>query len=155
MRLAAETSIRPDQANEHLARCDSAPIAHSVKVAELAKRQGLELSALLRLAGVGDGLPADAVVTTELQLKYAGYFDRERVQADKMRRMGNFALGEELPYQSMRSVSYEARQKLGALRPRTLAQAARIPGVSPNDLQNLVLEVERHRRVAGKGGEAS
>jgi len=155
MRLASETSIRPEQANEHLATRDSAPIAHSVKVAELARRQGIELSHLFRLAGVGESLPADALVTTELQLKYAGYFDRERVQADKMRRMGHFALDDELPYESMQSVSFEARQKLGALRPRTLAQAARIPGVSPNDLQNLVLEVERHRRVAGKGGEAS
>lgn len=155
MRLASETSIRPEQANEHLAARDSAPIAHSVKVAELARRQGVELSQLFRLAGVGESLPAEALVTTELQLKYAGYFDRERVQADRLRRMGHFALEEGLPYESMQSVSFEARQKLGALRPRTLAQAAGIPGVSPNDLQNLVLEVERHRRVAAKGGEAS
>ena len=68
--------------------------------------------------------PRDAVVTTELELKYAGYFERERAQADKLRRMGAFALDEALPYDEMRSLSFEARQKLAALRPRTLAQAA-------------------------------
>jgi tRNA uridine 5-carboxymethylaminomethyl modification enzyme len=69
--------------------------------------------------------------------------------------MGHFALEVELPYESMQSLSFEARQKFAALRPQTLAQAARIPGVSPNDLQNLVIEVERHRRVATRSAEAS
>ncbi|MEO7962908.1 MAG: tRNA uridine-5-carboxymethylaminomethyl(34) synthesis enzyme MnmG [Gemmatimonadaceae bacterium] len=155
LELATETNIRPEQANEHLASQGSTPIAHSLKIAELTKRQGLELHTLFQLADVGSDLPLEAVITTELQLKYAGYFERERVQADKMRRMGDFPLGDALPYESMNSVSFEARQKLGALRPRTLAQAARIPGVSPNDLQNLVIEVERHRRVAGHRNSAS
>jgi len=51
----------------------------------------------------------------------------------------------------MRSLSFEARQKLAALRPATLAQASRIPGVSPSDLQNLVLEIEKRRRLAHEG----
>jgi tRNA uridine 5-carboxymethylaminomethyl modification enzyme len=55
----------------------------------------------------------------------------------------------------MRSLSFEARQKLAARRPATLAQASSIPGVSPNDLQNLVLEVERLRRVASEAGGPS
>ncbi|MEO7963083.1 MAG: tRNA uridine-5-carboxymethylaminomethyl(34) synthesis enzyme MnmG [Gemmatimonadaceae bacterium] len=155
LELATETSIRPEQANEHLASQGSTPIVHSLKIAELTKRQGLELHTLFQLAAVGSELPLEAVITTELQLKYAGYFERERVQADKMRRMGDFPLGDALPYETMNSVSFEARQKLGAVRPRTLAQAARIPGVSPNDLQNLVIEVERHRRVAGHRNSAS
>lgn len=153
MQLAAETSIRPEQVNDQLAEWDSAPVAHSLKISELVKRQNAELRTLLQLAGVEHQIPVEAMITAELQMKYAGYFDRERVQADKLRRMGDFALGESIPYESMQSVSFEARQKLGAVRPRTLAQAARIPGVSPNDLQNLVFEVERRRRVAvGRDG---
>ena len=62
--------------------------------------------------------------------------------------MGRFALSAGLPYPDMLSVSSEARQKLAALRPATLAQAARIPGVSPTDLQNLVIEIEKLRRRA-------
>jgi tRNA uridine 5-carboxymethylaminomethyl modification enzyme len=154
-RLAAETSIRPEQVNERLAQVGSAPIPHSVKITELARRQDVQLHELFELAGVGSGLAFDAVVTTELQIKYAGYFERERVQADKLRRMGSFTLDVDLPYESMQSISFEARQKFAERRPRSLAQAARIPGVSPSDLQNLVLEVERHRRVAGSTGEAS
>ena len=61
-------------------------------------------------------------------------------------RSGDFALDAGLDYDEMQSLSFEARQKLGALKPRSLAQASRVPGVSPNDLQNLVIEVERRRR---------
>jgi tRNA uridine 5-carboxymethylaminomethyl modification enzyme len=87
----------------------------------------------------------DAVLTAELEIKYAGYFERERVQADKMKRLGDFRLSSDIPYADFASLSFEARQKLGDLKPATLAQASRVPGVSPSDLQNLVLEVERHR----------
>jgi tRNA uridine 5-carboxymethylaminomethyl modification enzyme len=82
-----------------------------------------------------------------LELKYAGYFDRERTQADKLRRMGDFSLDPAFPYDELLSLSIEARQKLARLQPRTLAQAASIPGVSPTDLQNLVIEIEKRRRL--------
>lgn len=155
LRLADMTSIRPESANPLLAELASSPIPHSVKVVELARRQGVDLGAVLRAAGVGEGLSADALVSAELQIKYAGYFTRERSAAQKLQRMGTFQLEEEVPYEQMRSVSFEARQKLARLRPRTLAQAASVPGVSPSDLQNIVLEVERWRRVARAGGETS
>jgi tRNA uridine 5-carboxymethylaminomethyl modification enzyme len=90
----------------------------------------------------------EAFVTVELELKYAGYFERERVQADKLRRMAHLPLSAELPYHEFRSLSTEARQKLAVRRPMTLAQAASIPGVSPSDLQNLLIEIERLRRMA-------
>jgi tRNA uridine 5-carboxymethylaminomethyl modification enzyme len=143
--LAESTSIRPDQAAPLLERARSAPLAHAVKIVEVARRQGVTLLDLLRAAGVEEAIPADAAVTAELEIKYAGYFDRERAQADKMRRLDAFPLGAGLPYAEMRSLSMEARQKLAAIAPATLAQASRIPGVSPSDLQNLVLEIERRR----------
>ena len=145
-RLAESTSIRPEQAQEILSGARSTPLAHSMRIAEVARRQDVSLLELFRAAGVGDELPRDVVVSTELELKYAGYFERERMQADKLRRMGAFALDESLPYDEMRSLSFEARQKLAALRPRTLAHAASVPGVSPTDLQNLVIEIEKRRR---------
>ena len=129
-----------------MAAAGSAPLAHAARAAELARRQGVSLAAVFEAAGVGSGLPRDALVTAELEIKYAGYFDRERIQADRMRQMGELLLDPALPYAGMRSLTLEARQKLSALRPATLAQASRIPGVSPNDLQNLVIEIERGRR---------
>ena len=131
-----------------LERAQSTPLAHGVRITELAKRQSVTLADLFAAADVGGALDRDAIVTAELEIKYAGYFEREREQAEKMRRMGQLRLAEDLPYAEMLSLSLEARQKLGAIRPSTLAQASRVPGVSPNDLQNLLIEIEKRRRLA-------
>jgi tRNA uridine 5-carboxymethylaminomethyl modification enzyme len=144
-RLATETSISVSSAAPILSAAESAPIAHAVKIAELVRRQNVSLAQCFEAAGVGHGISADVLLTVDLELKYAGYFERERIQAARMKKMGNFFLDPELPYPAMKSLSTEARQKLGALKPATLAQASRIPGVSPSDLQNLVIEVERRK----------
>jgi tRNA uridine 5-carboxymethylaminomethyl modification enzyme len=146
--LAEQTSIRPEQAAPVLEAASSSPLAHAVRLAEVAKRQGVSLGDLFAAVGVGEEVDREALVTAELEIKYAGYFERERTQAEKMRRLGAVALDEDLPYTEMRSLSFEARQKLAAVRPLSLAQAARIPGVSPTDLQNLVIEIEKRRRLA-------
>jgi tRNA uridine 5-carboxymethylaminomethyl modification enzyme len=143
--LAERTSVRPDAVDALLRTAGSAPLAQPVRVVELARRQHVSLDALFAAAGVGNGLPRDALVTAELEIKYAGYFEREREQADRLKRLGGFVLDPALPYATMHSLSFEARQKLATILPRTLAQAAGIPGVNPNDLQNLVIEVERRR----------
>jgi tRNA uridine 5-carboxymethylaminomethyl modification enzyme len=153
-RMAETTSITPAQAAPLLARASSRPLEHAVRIAEVARRQGVALLDLFRAVGVALEIPGDAVVSTELELKYAGYFERERTQADRLRRMGAFPLDEHLPYATMQSLSFEARQKLTRLRPSTLAQAAGVPGVSPTDLQNLVIEIEKRRRAAGGAGAA-
>jgi tRNA uridine 5-carboxymethylaminomethyl modification enzyme len=145
--LADETSVRPETVEALLREAESAPLSQSVKLVELARRPPLALDALFAAAGVGAELSREAVVTADLEIKYAGYFERERVQAGKLKRMGEFRLDAELPYGDMRSLSFEARQKLSALKPATLAQAARVPGVSPSDLQNLVIEIERRSSV--------
>ncbi len=148
--LAESTSILPAQAAPVLERAGSAPLSQSVKIAEVAKRQQIALGDLFAAVGVGSELRPEAVVTAELELKYAGYFVRERDQAAKLKRMGQFALDADIPYEAMTSLSFESRQKLATIRPSTLAQAARIPGVSPTDLQNLVLEIEKRRRTAAR-----
>jgi tRNA uridine 5-carboxymethylaminomethyl modification enzyme len=142
---ARAESISPERAAPILLAAGETPLAHSVKIADLAKRPGVSLAALLHAVGVVAD-DSDAVLTAELELKYAGYFERERSQADRLRRLRDFALPVELPYAELRSLSTEARQKLGALRPTTLAQASSVPGISASDLQNLVIEVERRRR---------
>jgi tRNA uridine 5-carboxymethylaminomethyl modification enzyme len=144
---ARTESISPELAAPILLAAGETPLSHSVKVAELAKRPGVSLAALLKAVGASAD-DSSAVLTAELELKYAGYFERERSQADRLRRLRDFALPVELPYSELRSLSTEARQKLGALRPTTLAQASSIPGVSASDLQNLVIEVERRRKNA-------
>ena len=152
LRVAHETSIDPGRAASILARAGSTPLVHAVRVEEVVKRQGVSLSDLFAAAGVGASIDRDAVLTAELELKYAGYFSRERDQAAKLKRLGEFSLAAGTPYADFLSLSFESRQKLAAIRPATLAQASRIPGVSPTDLQNLVLEIEKRRRLAHSAG---
>jgi tRNA uridine 5-carboxymethylaminomethyl modification enzyme len=148
VRLAETTSIRPDQATAVLSAAGSTELLQSTRIVEVARRQDVSLRDLLTAVGLGAEIDDEALVTADLEIKYAGYFERERAQADRMRRMGDFSLDTDLEYAEMQSLSFEARQKLSNLRPRSLAQASRIPGVSPSDLQNLVIEIERRRRLA-------
>ena len=141
---ARATSISPESAGPVLADAGETPISQPVRIAELAKRPSVSLASLLEAVG----LPVqdrDAALTADLELKYAGYFERERAQADRMRRLRDFSLPVELQYSELQSLSTEARQKLGRIRPTTLAQAASVPGISASDLQNLVIEVEKRR----------
>jgi tRNA uridine 5-carboxymethylaminomethyl modification enzyme len=145
LQSAQTQSITPEQAASLLTSVGERPLAHAVRVAELAKRPAVSLAAALAAAGVDPG-NREALITADLELKYAGYFERERAQADRMRKLRDFELPSGIPYHELRALSTEARQKLAAVQPATLAQAASIPGISASDLQNLVLEAERHRR---------
>ena len=147
MRVAESQSITPNDAAHVLSNAGSAPLSQPVKIADVAKRQDVALSELFDAIGLTSQFDREALVTADLEIKYAGYFARERMHADRMRRMGDFALAPDLEYGDMRSLSLEARQKLSTLKPGSLAQASRIPGVSPSDLQNLVIELERRRRL--------
>ena len=81
-----------------------------------------------------------------MELKYAGYIANERQRAERLERQAEFRLPADLPYPELESLSLEARQKLERVRPATLAQAARIPGMAPSDLQNLMMEVRKAQR---------
>ncbi|MFL5489742.1 MAG: tRNA uridine-5-carboxymethylaminomethyl(34) synthesis enzyme MnmG [Gemmatimonadaceae bacterium] len=148
LHLAETTSIRPEQAASVLSAAGTTALSHSVRIVDVARRQDVSLAALFGAVGVDSNLDPGALVTADLEIKYAGYFERERVQAARMQRMGDFSLDADLDYTEMRSLSFEARQKLSSRKPHSLAQASRIPGVSPSDLQNLVIEIERRRRLA-------
>ena len=116
------------------------------RVASVARRPGASLRALLEAAGVALTADVDAVASAEIELKYDGYLAREREAAGRLAELAAFALPVELPYLELKSLATEARQKLDRIRPTSLAQAARIPGVSPSDLHNLVVETARWRR---------
>ncbi|HEU4995757.1 MAG TPA: tRNA uridine-5-carboxymethylaminomethyl(34) synthesis enzyme MnmG [Gemmatimonadaceae bacterium] len=144
--IARQTSISPEAADPILVAVGETPLPHAVRIAEIAKRPDVSLAALIEAAGIRVE-NVDAALTAELELKYAGYFERERAQAERLRRLRDFALPRDMPYLELRSLSTEARQKLDALQPATLAQAASVPGVSASDIQNLVIAVERRRRT--------
>lgn len=145
LRLAERTSMTPEVAHPVLDAVGSRPLQHAVRAAELAKRQDVSLQALFVAAGVGAHLAVDAVVGAELEIKYAGYFEKERARAARLEAQGMVRLPAHLEYESLLTLSIEARQKLARLRPSTLAQASAIPGISPADLQNLMMELRKVR----------
>ncbi len=146
MELAEGTTIRPAEANTVLAP-GGATLEQAERVAVLARRPGVGLRDLLAAAGVTDLPPDEALGAAEIELKYDGYIARERAAAERLGELAAFVLPADVPYPELLSLSTEARQKLAQIKPTSLAQAARIPGVSPSDLHNLVFEVCKRRRM--------
>jgi len=142
---ARATTISPEAAASVLAATGTS-LAEPERVANVARRPGVSLSALLAAAHVPVAYPDEIVASAEVELKYDGYLAREREAAARLAELASFALPADLPYPELKSLATEARQKLDRIRPTSLAQAARIPGVSPSDLHNLVIETTRWRR---------
>jgi len=145
LRVARATTITPGAAAAALAGTGTS-LSEPERVANLARRPGVSLRALLEAAGVSVTADEAAVVSAGIELKYDGYLAREREAATRLAELASFALPTDLPYEEFKSLATEARQKLDRIRPTSLAQAARIPGVSPSDLHNLVVETARWRR---------
>ena len=133
---ADATLISPIAANPVLTRSGSRNVRESVRIAELARRPGVPLWDLLAAAGIA--VPVESSAWADIELKYAGYLDKEHSTAERLARMDEFPIPGELEYQNLASISLEARQKLSALRPISIGQARRVPGVSPSDIQGLV-----------------
>jgi len=149
VQLARETTVRPEDVNELLARSGQDFIREPQRAGDLARRPRLSLRDVLEAAlDEEPEFEDDVWMSAEIELKYAGYLERERHAAERLAEMASFELPKELPYAGLESLSTEARQKLEQVRPESLAQAGRIPGVTPSDLQNLVLEVVKRRRTA-------
>jgi len=142
---ARATTITPSEAASVLAPTGTG-LAEPERVASVARRPGVPLKGLLEAAGVPVTCDDGVVASAEIELKYDGYLARERDAARRLAELASFALPAELPYLELQSLATEARQKLDRVRPTSLAQAARIPGVSPSDLHNLVVETARWRR---------
>ena len=148
-RWLGSTNASPAQVNPILEAAGSSPLREPTRLSVLVRRPNVSARELIHAVGSGPEAEEhllDAVLTTaEMELRYEGYLEKERRRAETLRRQADFPLPEVLPYPELVSLSFEARQKLDRIRPATLAQAARIPGVSPSDLQNLVMEVRKRR----------
>ncbi len=132
-------SLRPDQVNPLLEEIGSAPARQSTKAADILLRPGMTLGLLARILPGIDNFPEEVRLGVEIRLKYAGYIDRERQLAEKMTRIDHITLGDKLDYSQITALSTEARQKLQAMKPETVGRASRIPGVSPADINVLLL----------------
>ncbi len=142
--------VRPDDINSQLSATDCAPLKFGTTLAELIARPQLTMAALAEmLPALREELrcPADRqeeiAEEAEIRLKYRGYIERERVVAEKMQRLEDIKIKGRFDYSTLHEISTEGRQKLARIDPETLAQASRIPGVSPSDVNVLLVLLGR------------
>ena len=145
-----ETKVRADEVNNWLANHDISPLQHGCKLHDLVMRPQVTIESLAEVTPTlrclldtfGDR-KAEIIEAAEINIKYAGYITREQVAADKLQRLEQIYLSETFDYESIQSLSTEARQKLTRIRPKTIGEASRIPGVSPNDISVLLVLIGR------------
>ena len=145
-------SVRPDASlNEFLVSVGTSPLGGSIKLAELIKRPQLNFGNLTlhipslskRIDRISDVRKKEIVEAAEILIKYEGYIQRERDLAEKSKRLEYVRLSPDFDYASVTALSTEARQKLMKIRPETIGQASRIPGVSPADINVLLVLLHR------------
>jgi tRNA uridine 5-carboxymethylaminomethyl modification enzyme len=142
-RRAESTSIVPELANPVLSSRNSSLINEPVRISELARRPEIPLHELVEAAQAGAS--SEGSEWADIEFKYAGYLAKERSAAQRIAEMEGFEMPAGIEYSSLATLSREAREKLCAIRPASLGQASRIPGVSPSDIQNLVVEILKRR----------
>jgi tRNA uridine 5-carboxymethylaminomethyl modification enzyme len=148
LKFLRETSVSPEEVNPILEKLDSAPIRQSMKLYKIAARPQLnfeQLKELEKVKGFIDEHRMDREIEeqTEIHVKYSGYIEKERNQADKINRLENVSIPADFNYDMVKSLSTEARQKLNKIKPITISQASRISGVSPSDISVLLVYMGR------------
>ena len=145
-----QTSVKPSDVNDALERVGSTPLHTGCKLSELVCRPQLSLEKLKPLfPGLAELMDEpknrkeEIAEAAEIKIKYKGYIERERIVAEKMHRLEDIKIKGHFNYESLHELSTECRQKLKAINPDTLGQASRIPGVSPSDINVLLVLMGR------------
>ncbi len=150
LQFCDSTTIKPKEINSFLENTDTAPLRFGTKLSELIARPQLNINML------SEAIPSlkekintltnrkdEISESTEIAIKYKGYIEREKVIAEKMHRLENINIENRFNYEELHEISTEGRQKLQRINPKTLAQASRIPGVSPSDINVLLVLLNR------------
>ena len=143
-----ETSIKPELANPVLESKNSSPVKQSDKMFKLFSRPNITTEDMRKFDVVeqyiqDNELDREVIEQTEIQVKYAGYIEKEKNNADKLNRLEYVKIPSDFDYSQIKSMSYEAREKLKEKQPTSIAQASRISGVSPNDISVLLVYMGR------------
>lgn len=146
-----EISIKPEQINEYLTNNDSTPIKQKTKLNAIISRPQVSLNEVItylpfilkKMEKIPELYYQEVIEAVEIKIKYAGYIDREKSMAGKLLRLENIKIENRFEYSTIQSLSTEARQKLARINPKTIGQARRIPGISPNDINVLLILLGR------------
>jgi tRNA uridine 5-carboxymethylaminomethyl modification enzyme len=142
------TSVTPEEANPILESKSSAPVKQQDKMFKLFARPNITMQDMEKINSVAtylreNKLDSEVIEQTEIQVKYAGYIEKEKNNADKLNRLENVKIPSNFDYSKLKSMSMEARQKLNEIQPVTISQASRVSGVSPNDISVLLVYLGR------------
>ena len=142
------TSIQPSVVNPILKNKKSAEVSQSMKMFKIAARPQIDFDDVRKFTGVEDFIEKnkiddEIVEQAEIHVKYAGYIAKEKSNADKLNRLENILIPSNFDYHKVKSLSYEAREKLSAIQPTSISQASRISGVSPSDVSVLLVYMGR------------
>ncbi|OUX38495.1 MAG: tRNA uridine-5-carboxymethylaminomethyl(34) synthesis enzyme MnmG [Kiritimatiellaceae bacterium TMED266] len=148
IRFMKKTSIQPKDINQILQYKETAEIKQPTKLAKILARPQLKMEDLLQLDSIDHYFQKNTTTQTtleqaEIQIKYAGYIEKEEAQAQKLDRLESIKIPQGFDYHAILSISTEARQKLTEIQPQTLSQASRISGVSPSDISVLLVHMGR------------
>ncbi|WP_026932900.1 tRNA uridine-5-carboxymethylaminomethyl(34) synthesis enzyme MnmG [Christiangramia echinicola] len=143
-----DLSVVPEEANPVLEKRKSSPMKQSDKVFKVFSRPQITMEDVKNFSGVEEfisenDLDEEMIEQTEIQVKYSGYIEKEKNNADKLNRLENIRIPNNFDYSKIKSMSYEAREKLKKVQPATISQASRISGVSPNDISVLLVYMGR------------
>ena len=147
--FARAQSIKADEINDYLESVGQDPLNQGRKLYDILMRNNVTFETLqevlpkLRRFIESQGIDAEAIEEAEIQIKYKGYIEREKFIAEKLHRLESIRIPEDFDFFSMNSLTIEARQKLNRIRPKTIGQASRIPGVSPADVNVLLVKFGR------------
>ena len=143
-----KTSITPEEANPFLLEKNSSPIKQSDKMAKIYSRPNItskEMTSVPKVASYIEeqGFSKAVQEQVEIQIKYAGYIEKEKLNADKLNRLESVKIPLDFDYHSLASLSHEAKEKLSKIQPQTISQASRISGINPSDISVLLVKLGR------------
>ena len=148
VKFLIETSVTPEVINPILEDNNTAVVSQSMKMFKIAARPQLNFHDIQKIPSVKEfiienDIDNEIIEQTEVHVKYAGYIEKEKNQADKLNRLENVSIPAAFDYSKVKSLSIEARQKLAKIKPITISQASRISGVSPSDVSVLLVYMGR------------
>ena len=141
-------SVSPVEANKILEEKGSSLLKQKVKLKSILARPHIWMEDLLMLVSLKsfiekNNIKEDSITQTEIEIKYSGYINRERDNAEKLTKLEKITIPENFDYTKLHSVSAEGREKLNEIKPKTIGQASRISGVSPSDINVLLIYIGR------------
>jgi tRNA uridine 5-carboxymethylaminomethyl modification enzyme len=148
VRFFKEVSVKPEEANPVLESKGSALVKQSDKMFKIFSRPNIDIDDIRKFKAVenyiqANNLDKEVIEQTEIQVKYSGYIEKEKNNADKLNRLENVKIPSNFDYSKIKSMSYEAIEKLNKIQPTSISQASRISGVSPNDVSVLLVYMGR------------